>query len=117
MIENLDLTDKQTVALRLALDFYIRLGLGQFTELATRFDLMYGKNISSSKLAKLRKLCNEMEKVIGGGIDGDEAVYGSKEASAHVLNAWLIEAQMLNDRKLIKNLKKQIAIAEKKEVI
>lgn len=90
--KKLDVSDDQKKVLDLALEFYIRLGLGQMTDIAVRLDLLHGKRINPEKMERIRQLCEEMETILWE--EGDPWDLGDDETSLYTLNAFLLESKM-----------------------
>jgi hypothetical protein len=95
--KNLNLTDEQKRALEMMTEFYVRLGLGQFSEIATRLDLLQGGRISPERMERIRQLCEEMEELAWG--DGKPWGLEDDQTSVYTLTAFLLEAQMAGNRK------------------
>jgi len=110
--ENVNLTDEQQRVLEMAIEFYIRLGLGQFSEIATRLNLLQGGRIEPEKMERIRQLCEEMEELAWG--EGKPWQLKDDETSIYTLTAFLLEAQMAGKTKNVKQLKKRIAELKKK---
>jgi hypothetical protein len=93
----LRLGDDEQRVVEMALEFYIRLALGQFGEIATRLDLLQGKRLEPDKLERARRLCEELEEVVWG----DRAPWrlDDDETSLYTLVAFGVEARLAgNDR-------------------
>jgi len=106
--KNVNVNDEQKRVLEMAMEFYIRLGLGQFSEIATRLDLLHGKRIDPEKMERIRQLCEEMEE-LAWGEDGKPWNLKDEETSLYTLNAFLLEAQMAGRIKESKWAKDRIA--------
>ena len=111
--KNVNLTEEQKRVLEMAIEFYIRLGLGQFSEIFTRLDLLQGNRLDPDKKERLRQLCEEMQELTQDWKLTDE------ETSLYTLTAFLIEAQMNNNEKSVRWAEKRIRKLkeEKKEKI
>lgn len=108
----IDINEDQRKVLEMAIEFYIRLGLGQFSEIATRIDLLCGKKISPSKMKRIRKLCDKIEDIL----IGEEKPWSlsDDDISLYTLNAFLIEAQLFDKTKTIKWAEERIAELKEK---
>jgi len=91
----------------MALEFYIRLGLGQFSEIATRMNLLQGNRLTPEKLNKIYKLCEEMEEILWGD---EEKPWDLKddEISIFTLNAFLLESQIGGSKKSVNWVKNRL---------
>jgi replicative superfamily II helicase len=105
--KNVNLTDEQKRVLEMATEFYIRLGLGQFSEIATRLNLLHGNRIDPDKMERIRQLCEEMEELTFG--DGKPWTLKDDETSIYTLTAFLTEAQMAGNKKNAKWAEERIA--------
>jgi hypothetical protein len=93
----LKLTDHEMRVLDMALEFYIRLGLAQFSEIATRLDLLQGDRIKPQRLERIRQLCEEMEELCLD--DGRPWSLHDEDTSAYTLTAFGLEARMAGNTK------------------
>lgn len=105
--KNLTLSDDQIRVLEMSLAFYIRLGLGQFSEIALRLNLLHGDKISPEKMERISQLCEEMQELAWG----DEKPWNimDADASIYTLTAYLLESQMSGRSKVINWVSKRIA--------
>jgi hypothetical protein len=81
----------------MSLEFYIRLALGQFGEIATRLDLLQGKRLEPDKVERVRRLCEELEEVVWG--DGTPWRLDDDETSLYTLMAFGMEARLVGNDK------------------
>ncbi len=93
----LNLTDDERRVLEMAIEFYIRLGLGQFSEIATRLHLLQGDRINPQRLERIRQLCGEMEELAWG--EGTPWNLKDEDTSAYTLTAFGLEARMAGNNK------------------
>jgi hypothetical protein len=108
----LELTPEEQTVLQLAMEFYIRMGLGQFSEIAQRLNLLYGDRIGEEKMDEIRRLCEELE-------DGmwDEAKQWDikdPETSLYVLTAFLLDSKLTGNAPGVKYANKRIEEIKKK---
>jgi hypothetical protein len=104
--KNLNLTDEQKRVLEMAIEFYIRLGLGQISEISTRLDLLHGGRLGPEKMERIRQLCEEMEGIIEDGCE--PLTLKDDEVSIYTLTAFLLESQMAGKVKSTKWAKERI---------
>lgn len=112
-MNDLNLNEEQKRVLEMALEFYIRLGLGQFSEIATRLDLLQGERLHPEKREKIHELCEEMEEIVR---DEKPWALNDKEISVYTLTAFLLESMMSGKIKDALWAKKRIK-KKKKEII
>ena len=93
----LRLGDDEQRVVGMAVEFYIRLALGQFGEIATRLDLLQGKRLEPEKLERVRQLCEELEEVVWGG--GAPWRLDEDETSLYTLIAFGVEARLVGNDK------------------
>ena len=93
----LELTADERTVLAMALEFYIRMGLGQTSEIAQRLDLIHGERLTPEKLERIRVLCDDIEDVLWDG----EAPWRLEDAetSAYTLTAFLLDARLTGNKK------------------
>ncbi len=91
------LTDDEQRVLELALEFYVRLGLGQFSEIAQRVDLIHGARLTPDQKHNVRQLCNELEDVLWAS----QAPWqlGDNDTSLHTLVAFGLDARLARNPK------------------
>lgn len=101
-----EFTGEEQNVIKLALEFYIRMGLGQFSEIAQRLNLLYGDKIGDEKLVKINQLCDEMAEVLWG----DDEPWQIKDSgtSLYIMTAFLIDAKVNNNTFGIKYALKRI---------
>lgn len=106
MHKDLELTDDQERVLEIALDFYIRLGLGQFSEIANRLHLLYGNKLPQNKLEKIKTTLEEIENILW---DNEKPwTINDDHISIYTLTAFLTETQLANKKKNAEWTKKRI---------
>lgn len=89
--------NKQEIrVLELALEHYVRLGLGQLSDIAIRLSLLL-TSIEKEKLTRLQELMAEAEQAIGGSLN-----FSNSEVSRYTLIALLLQARLNNDLVAIK---------------
>lgn len=93
----LNLTRDDRIALSLALEFYIRMALGQASEIAQRLDLLHGKRLTPEKLDRIRLLCDEMEDVLWDGAAPWRLE--DAETSSFALRAFLLDSRLSGNTK------------------
>jgi hypothetical protein len=93
----LKLSDGEMRVLEMALEFYIRLGLGQFSEIATRLDRLQGDRLKQERLERIRQLCAEAEELCWD--DGRPWSLHDEDTSAYTLTAFGLEAKMAGNAK------------------
>jgi hypothetical protein len=109
---SVDLTVEQQRVLEMAIEFYIRLGLGQFSQIAQRIDILHGKRIGSDRMDRIRQLCEEMEEY--ALIDDSPMKLGDERCSIYTLTAFLLESRMACKPKQVRWAQNQIdALKEK----
>jgi hypothetical protein len=114
MNNDIKITVDQRKTLEMALEFYIRLGLGQFSEIATRINLLHGERLDPDKLQRIAEICNELEELVW-----EDKPWGieDKEVSLYTLNAFLLEAQLAENfdsvRWCNRRIRKKTASGEK----
>lgn len=93
----MSLNDDERLALEMALEFYIRMGLGQVGEIAQRLDLLHGDRLTPDKKERIRELCDEMENVLWE----DAAPWRLEDAqtSNYILTAFLLDARLAGNTK------------------
>ncbi len=111
--KNVNLTDEQKRVLEMMSEFYIRLGLGQFSEIATRLNLLQGNRIDPEKMDRIRQLCEEMEE-LAFGESGKPWNLKDDETSIYTLTAFMLEAQMAGNKKNAKWAEERIAELKEK---
>lgn len=95
---NIDLTEEQAKVLQLAVEFYIRLGLGRFSELFVHFSLLQGDRLSVETMDKIRNLSYEIEELVFGESDKNWDLKDDK-VSLYTMTAFLLESQMSENKK------------------
>lgn len=88
----LTLTGDERTVLGLAVECYVRLGLGQVSEIARRFDLLHGTRLNPEKVEQVRRLCDEMEDVLWDG--EDPWMLEDGQTSLYTLTAFLLDARL-----------------------
>ena len=91
------LTDDERIALGMALEFYIRMGLGQVGEIAQRLNLLHGDRLTPEKMDRIRELCDEMEDVLWD--DAPPWKLEDAETSDYTLTAFLLDARLTGNTK------------------
>jgi hypothetical protein len=102
----LSLTPEEAEALDLALEFYIRLGLGQLSEIGSRLELLLGKH-GRAQLEFIKEQLEQCEQILFD--DGKPCCLGKdREVSAYTLTAFLIQSKLIGNHKGIKWAKQQL---------
>lgn len=96
-MKTLKLSDTEQHVLEMALEFYIRMGLGQLSEIAQRLHLIHGDRIKPERLERIRQLCDEAEELTWD--DGRPWSLRDDETSAYTLTAFGLEARMAGNKK------------------
>lgn len=110
---NLDLSADEQKVLGLAMEFYIRMGLGQVSEIAQRLNLIHGDRLPPEKMDRIRQLCEEMEEVLW---DGEEPwKLEDDKTSLYTLTAFLLDSKISGNAKGQKYAEKRIAEIKKNE--
>jgi hypothetical protein len=93
------LNDEERLVLANALDLYIRVGLGQFTEIAQRLDMIHGMRLETDQRARVAHLCGEIENVLWD----DQAPWRLEdtETSLHTLVAFLLDGRLHGNAKQV----------------
>ena len=91
------LTEDERLALAMALEFYIRMGLGQVGEVARRLDLLHGERLTPAKRERLHELCGEVEDVLWD--DAAPWRLEDGETSDYLLTAFLLDAKLAGNKK------------------
>jgi hypothetical protein len=95
-LKTIKLSEDEQRVLELALEFYIRLGLGQFSEIAQRYDLLR-PHLDPERLARLRQLAENMEDVCWQ--DAEPWHLTDEGTSLHTLIAFGLEARLAGNTK------------------
>ena len=93
----LELSAAERTVLALALEFYVRMALGQVSEIAQRLDLIHGERLTPEKLERIRQLCEEIEDVLWG--EAEPWRLEDAETSAYALTAFLLDARLTGNKK------------------
>jgi len=102
----LSLTPEEAEALDLALEFYIRLGLGQLSEIGNRLELLLGKH-GRTHLDTIKEQMEQCEQLLHE--DGKPCCLGKdNEVSAYTLTAFLIQSKLVGNHKGIKWAKQRL---------
>lgn len=104
--QNITLTEDQEKVLKLAVEFYIRLGLGRFSELFIHLNLLQGNRLGPEKLERIRQLCDEVEDLAFD--DNKNWNLEDEETSIYTVIAFLLESQMNGNKKDVTWAKKRI---------
>ena len=91
------LTEDEWIALEMALEFYIRMGLGQVGEIALRLDLLHGDRLTPEQKERIRELCDEIEAVLWE--DAPPWRLEDAETSDYTLTAFLLDARLTGNKK------------------
>lgn len=93
---NIKLTLEQDKVLKLALEFYIRLGLGRFSEIFTQFNILQGSRLGPEKLERIRQLCEQIEDLVF-----DDKVWNleDEETSIYTIVAFHLDSILNNNKK------------------
>ncbi len=102
----LSLTPEEAEALDLALEFYIRLGLGQLSEIGSRLELLLGKQ-GRAHLDTIKEQMEQCEQMLHE--DGKPCCLGKdREISAYTLTAFLIQSKLIGNQKGMKWAKQRL---------
>jgi hypothetical protein len=91
------LNQSERLVLELALEFYIRMGLGQVGEIARRLDLLHGERLTPAKRDRVRELCDQMEGVLWE--DAPPWRLEDAETSNYLLTAFMLDARLAGNEK------------------
>lgn len=105
-IKTLRLNEEEQHVLGMALEFYIRLGLGQVSEIAQRLHLIHGDRLKEQRMERIRQLCDEAEELTWN--DGRPWSLHDLETSRYTLTAFGLEARMAGNTKNAKWAAKRI---------
>ena len=97
MAKTLKLSEIEQHVLEMALEFYIRMGLGQLSEIAQRLHLIHGDRIKAQRMERIRQLCDEVEELTWD--DGRPWTLHDPETSRYILTAFGLEARMAGNTK------------------
>lgn len=100
MIRTLRLDDEKQRVLGHALELYVRVGLGQFGEIARRLDSIHGSRLSAEQRAEVARLCDEIELVMWG--EQKPWRIEEPETSLFTLLAFLIEGEVLGNQSQVR---------------
>lgn len=95
-MKTIRLNEEEQHVLGMAIEFYIRLGLGQFSEIAQRLHLIHGDRIKEQRMERIRQLCDEAEELT---LEGRPWSLHDPETSAYTLAAFGLEARMAGNTK------------------
>jgi hypothetical protein len=96
-VKTLNLNEEEQHVLGMAIELYIRLGLGQMSEIAQRLQLIHGDRLKQERMEHIRRLCNEIEELTLD--DGKPWSLLDDETSLYTLIAFGLEARLAgNDR-------------------
>lgn len=102
----LSLTPEEAEALDLALEFYIRLGLGQLSEIGARLELILGKR-GRACLDAVKEQMEQCEQLLQA--DGKPCnLARDREVSAYTLTAFLIQSKLVGNHKGVKWAKQRL---------
>jgi hypothetical protein len=96
-MKTIRLTEDEMRVLELALETYIRIGLGQFSEIAQRLHLIHGDRLKEQRMERIRQLCEEAEELTWD--DGRPWTLHDPETSRYILTAFGLEARMAGNTK------------------
>lgn len=99
-MKTIRLNEDEQHVLGMALEFYIRLGLGQCGEIAQRLHLIHGDRLKEQRMERIRQLCDEAEELTWD--DGRPWSLRDDETSAYTLAAFGLEAKLAGNRKMAK---------------
>lgn len=91
MMKSIRLSEDEQKVLELAMECYIRVGLGQFSELARRLDLTHGERLTEEQREEVRELADEMERTALGDVPW---MLGDAETSLYTLLAFRLDARL-----------------------
>lgn len=92
-IKLLALTKPEQVVLDTALEFYIRLGMGQFSEIGTRFRLL----AHDRELVPYGRIAAVMEEMEGSVWAGSPWRITDRQTGMHTVVAFLLQARLRGD--------------------
>ena len=95
-LKTIRLNEDEQRVLELALEFYVRLGLGQFSEIAQRYDLLR-PHLDPERLERLRQLAESMEEVCWH--DAEPWHLADESTSLHTLIAFALESRLTGNTK------------------
>lgn len=111
--DNLNLSEDEQKVLGMAMEFYIRMGLGQVSEIAQRLNLIHGDRLTPEKMDRIRQLCDELEDTLW---DGEEPWrLEDDKTSLYTLTAFLLDSKISGNLKGQKYAEKRIAEIKAKE--
>jgi hypothetical protein len=110
--DTFNISRDEQAALGMAMEFYIRMGLGQVSEIAQRLNLLYGDRLTPEKQSRITQLCEEIEDVLWE--DGVPWKLEDEETSIYMLTAFLLECKLNGNFKGAKYAEKRIAELKKK---
>lgn len=96
-MKTIRLTKDEQHVLGMALEFYIRLGLGQLSEIGQRLHLIHGDRIKEQRMERIRQLCDEAEELSWD--DGRPWTLHDPETSRYTLTAFGLEARTAGNTK------------------
>lgn len=105
-VPQITLTEDTKNTLKRAIEFYIRMGLGRFSEIFHQFNILQGDRLGPDKLERIAQLCDEIEELAFE--DDKNWKLQDDEISIYTLNAFLLESQMNGNRKDVSWAKKRI---------
>lgn len=99
----------------MALELYIRMALGQVSEIAQRLDQIHGERLTPEKMDRVRQLCEEIEDVLWDGA----APWRLEDAqtSAYTLTAFLLDARLSGNKKGERWVRRRLAEREQGDKI
>ncbi len=96
--KQVDINDTEQRVLEMALEFYIRLGLGQFSQIAQRLNLLCGRRLGKAKLEQITKMMNKLEEIVW---DGQPWMLRDDETSVYTVMGACVEGKMNSDTKFV----------------